>query len=197
MIRTRHPTTLLLLCTLAGPCLIPVGGVSAQDRGGVRAFPLRAAIEEALGSPFHASHGPGVSAVVRDKVSTELRRPGSRSTIQVTDPVESGVSGANIFFFGLPVAAALDLLALSDVDDDGFGLDPLTSLGAIAAPALVAKLTGARTVYALVGSALGFSSGAVFAKAFDKFGVFLAPVFHVGAVSVLSIVGDRAKGRRR
>ena len=69
----------------------------------------------------------------------------------------------------------------------------MIALGAIAAPTLVAKLTGARTGFALAGSALGFGSGALFAKAFDKFGIFVAPALHAGATAVLSVLGDRAR----
>ena len=72
-------------------------------------------------------------------------------------------------------------------------VESLISLGAVAAPALIAKLTGARTWFALVGSALGFASGALFAKAFDKFGIFLAPALHAGATAILSVLGDRAR----
>ena len=113
--------------------------------------------------------------------------------IQTTDFRERAASGGNIFFFSLPVAAVLDVLVLAEVDDDGFSLNPLVSLGAIAVPALVAKLTGARTGFALAGSALGFGSGALFAKAFDKFGIFVAPALHAGATAVPSVLGDRPR----
>jgi len=193
MTRNRHPKTLLLLCALAGPSVIPAGGVTAQDRAGDRASSIQAAIEEVRRSPFHASHGSGVWAMVRDEIPAEVRHPGSRTTAQVRDTDEPGVSGGNIFFFSLPVAAVLDVLALSDVDDDGFGIDPLIALGAIAVPPVIARLSGARTVFALVGSVVGFGSGALMARAFDRFGVFLAPALHTGATAIASVLGDRAR----
>ena len=131
--------------------------------------------------------------MVRNGIPAEVRHHSPRTTTQVRDTIEPGVSGGNIFFFSLPVAAVLDVLALSDVDDEGFGIDPLIALGAIAAPPVVARLSGARTVFALAGSVVGFGSGALMAKAFDRFGVFLAPALHVGATTILSILGDRAR----
>ena len=181
--------TLALLCVLAGPCFVHFGGLTAQDRTGKSSFSIQAAIDELRRSPFHASRGPGLSALAPDEVPPPL----SHLATQTTDFPERAVSGGNIFFFSLPVAAVLDVLVLAEVGDEGFSLNPLISLGAVAAPALVAKLTGARTGFALVGSALGFGSGALFAKAFDKFGIFLAPALHAGATAVLSVLGDRAR----
>lgn len=193
MTSIRHPKTLFLLCVLAAPGFVRFGELAAQDRTKDRASSLQAAIDEVRRSPFHASRGSVVWALVRDETATEVRRPSPRTSTQVRDSGERPVSGGNIFFFSLPIAAVLDVLALSDVDDEGFGIDPLVALGGIAAPVLVARLTGARTVFALVGSALGFGSGAMLAKAFDKFGVFLAPALHAGATAVLSILGDRTR----
>lgn len=195
MTRTRHAPAFLLLCALAGAGLIPAaGGVSAQVRAGDRAFALQAAIDEMRRSPFHASHGATAWAMTRDEVpDEEVRRPGSRTTTQVGDTAETRVQGGSIFFYSLPVVAVLDVLALAKVGDEGFDIDPLIALGAIAAPPLVAKLTGARTVFAVVGSALGFGSGALLAKAFDRFGLFLAPAVHAGATAVASILGDRTR----
>ncbi|MYH53986.1 MAG: hypothetical protein F4139_13745 [Gemmatimonadetes bacterium] len=181
--------TLMLPCVLAGGCLAHAGGLAAQDRTGKSPFSIQTAIEEVRRSPFHASPGPGIQAMRAHEVPQPLPpRP-----VQITESSERGVSGGNIFFFSLPVAAVLDVLAFSGIGDEGYSLDPLISLGAIAAPTLVARLTGARTVFALVGSAMGFGSGALFAKAFDKFGVFLAPAIHTGATAVLSILGDRTR----
>lgn len=193
MTRTRHPKTLLLLCALAGPGLIAAGGVAAQDRAGDRASSLRAAIEAVRRSPFHVSHGSVVWALAHDEATTEVRHRWPRTATQVRDSAAKPLSGGNIFFFSLPLAAVLDVLALSDVDDDGFSIDPLIALGAVAAPPLVARLSGARTVFAVVGSVVGFGSGALMAKAFDRFGVFLAPALHTGATAIASILGDRAR----
>lgn len=184
---TRHYATVPLLCLFAGG-FVHTGRVAAQDRTGKSPFSIQTVIEEVRQSPFHASPGPGVAAMRAHLVPPPL----SHRPVQI-ESSERAVSGGNIFFFSLPLAAVLDVLAFSDIGDEGYSLDPLISLGAIAAPTLVARLTGARTVFALVGSAMGFGSGALFAKAFDRFGVFLAPAIHAGATAVLSILGDRTR----
>jgi len=189
MTKTRRLGMWPLTCLLAGACLVRADAATAQDRAGQQLFSVSAAIDEVRRSPFHASQGPGLPTLAPD----ELPQPLSHLPIQTTDFRERAVSGGNIFFFSLPVAAVLDLLALAEVDDDGFSINPLFALGAIAAPTLIARLTGARTGFALAGSALGFGSGALFAKAFDKFGIFVAPALHAGATAVLSVLGDRAR----
>ena len=189
MTKTRHLATLALMGVLACPCFVHAGGLAAQDRTGESSFSIQAEINEIGRSPFHASHVPGLPTLAPD----EAPPPFPQLPIQTTDSRERAVSGGNIFFFSLPVAAVLDVLVLAEVGDEGFSFNPLISLGAVAAPALVAKLTGARTGFALAGSALGFGSGALFAKAFDKFGIFLAPALHAGATAVLSVLGDRAR----
>lgn len=186
---TRHFATVPLLCLLSGLSLVLAGGATAQDRTGESPFSIQAAIEETRRSPFHVLPEPGIPAVLSGEVSHPLSHP----PIQTTDSPDRPVRGGNIFFFSLPVAAVLDVLVLAEVGDEGFSLDPLISLGAIAAPTLIARLLGARTAFALAGSALGFGSGALFAKAFDKFGIFVAPALHTGATAVLSILGDRAR----
>lgn len=177
------------ICLIAALGFLQAGSAAAQDRSAEWPFSIEAAIEEVRRSPFHASHRQGILTLAPG----EARAPLSRLPAQTTDPRDRTLSGGNIFFLSLPVAAVLDLVVLGDVGDEGFGIDPLTSLGAVAAPALVAKLMGARTPFALVGSTLGFGSGALFAKAFDKFGIFLAPALHAGATAVLSILGDQAR----
>lgn len=189
MSMTRHYATLLLPCLLAGASTVLARGAVAQDRTGKSPFSVQAAIEQARRSPFHASAPPGIPAMPPG----EDPQPSSRLPIQTAESGERGVSPGNIFFFSLPVAAVLDLLALSDIGEAGLGVDPLISLGAVAGPALVARLTGARTVFALVGSALGFVNGAFIAKAFDKFGIFVAPALHAGVMAALSILGDRTR----
>ena len=189
MTGNQHLTRLPRLCLIAAVGFVHAGGAAAQDRTAERPFSIEAAIEEARRSPFHASHRQGPLT----PAPGEAHAPSSRLPAQTTDLRDRTLSGGNIFFLSLPVAAVLDLLVLGDVGDEGFDLDPLASLGAVAAPALVARLMGARTLFALVGSTLGFGSGALFAKAFDKFGIFLAPALHAGATTVLSILGDRAR----
>lgn len=189
MTGTRHSARLPRLCLIAAVCFVHAGSAAAQNRTVTWPFSIDASIEEVRRSPFHAPHGPGLPTLASDEVLSPLSHPPT----QTTDFPERTVSGGNIFFFSLPVAAVLDVLVLAEVGDEGFSLDPLISLGAIAAPTLIAKLTGARTAFALVGSVLGFGSGAMFAKAFDKFGVFVAPALHAGATAVLSVLGDRAR----
>jgi len=191
MTMTRHYATVPLLCllALAGPSPVLAGGATAQDRTGKSPFSMQAAIEQARRSPFHAAALPGIQATDPG----EVPQPLSDLPIQVTDSREGAVSAGNIFFFSLPVAAVLDLVAMSDIGEAGLGLDPLISLGAVAGPALVARLTGARTVFAVVGSALGFLNGVFITKAFDKFGIFVAPAFHAGVMAALSILGDRTR----
>lgn len=196
MTTIRRSTVLPLLCVLAGPWLARAGGVSAQERAGDPASSLQAAIEEVRRGPFHASGGPGLSALVLPETRSEVPHPPSHPALQTTDANEHTVSGGNILFFNLPVVAVLDVLALSGVDDEGFSLNPLIALGAVAAPTLISRLMGARTLFALTGSAIGFGSGSLFAKAFDKFGVFVAPALHAGVTAMLSVLGDRGRDRR-
>ena len=205
MTRIRPATRFLLLFVLAGPCLVRAGSVSAQGRVGDSASSLQAAIEEVRRTPFHASPGSpwiklrehrerrGAGLAGRDEgriAALFVRRATQSEASKIDHP---SVKGGNIFFFSLPIAAVLDVLVLAEVGDEGFSLDPLVSAGALAAPALVARLMGARTAFALAGSAIGFGSGALFAKAFDKFGIFLAPVLHAGATAMLSALGDRTR----
>lgn len=192
MISTRHPVTLLLLCAFAGPCLLQADGLAAQDRMGEWPSSIQAAIEEIRRTPFHVPHRTGFTIVAHDEVLGGIGQPWPEPKTQTTDPGESTVSGGNIFFFGLPVVAVLDLLAMSEVGDEGFMLDPLASVGAIAAPAALARLLGGRTVFALVGSVLGFGSGALITKAFGKSGIFLAPALHAGATALFSALGGPA-----
>ena len=185
----RHSTTLLLICVFAGLFSSFPGGAVAQNRGEQRLFSVRAAIEEARRSPFHASQGPAVP----EMAPNEVRQPLSQVTTDTTDLSDSAVSGGSIFFYTLPVAAVIDAFAMAGADDREESLDLLLALGAIAAPALIAKLAGARTWFALAGSALGFSAGVLFVKASDRTGVFLAPALHAGATALLSTLGDRAR----
>ena len=195
MIETRHSAA-LLLCVLAGVWLTRPGTAAAQHRAGDRASSLQAAIVEARRTPFHAPHSPRLPEMVRPGTRAEAPHPLSRPAPRATYATEHTVSGGNVFFFNLPVVAVLDVLALSRVDDGDFGLDPLIALGAVAAPTLIARLMGARTLFALAGSAIGFGSGSLFARAFDKFGVFIAPALHAGVTAMLSVLGDRGRGRR-
>ena len=177
------------LCLIAAVCFVHAGSAGAQDRTVKWPFSIQAAIAEVRRSPFHAPDGPGLPTLAPGEVLPPLSHPPT----QTIDFPERTVSGGNIFFLSLPVAAVLDLVVLGEVGDEGFSLDPVIALGAIAAPTIIAKLLRARTAFALVGSVLGFGSGALFAKAFDKFGIFLAPALHAGATAVLSILGDRAR----
>ena len=197
MTTIRRLTVLTLLCLLAGSWLARAGGVSAQERAAKDpASSLQAAFEEVRRGPFHASGGPGLSAMFRPETRSEVPHPPLHPAPQTTDANEHTVSGGNILFFNLPVVAVLDVLALSGVGDEGFDLDPLIALGAVAAPTVIARLMGARTLFALAGSAIGFGSGSLFAKAFDKFGVFVVPALHAGVTAMLSVLGDRGRGRR-
>ncbi len=191
MTTTRRFAALPLACLLAGASFVLAAGGAAQDHAGEEPFSLRAAIEEVRRTPFHAPHAPWIPAIAPDGFA----QPASHfhPPTQTADYRDRGVSGGNIFFLSLPVVAVIDVLALSEVGDEGFGIDPLVSLGAIAAPTLIARLLGARSVFALAGSVMGFGSGALVAKAFDKFGVFVAPALHAGATAIASVLGDRAR----
>ena len=186
--KPRIARTLVPSLMLAASVAFPVGAGAQAAPPPTKPSPLSAAIDEVRRSPFHASQGPGLPTLAPDELPP---KPLSHLPPQNTDFRERAVSGGNIFFFSLPVAAVLDVLVLAKVDDHGFSINSLIALGAIAAPTLVAKLTGARTGYALAGSALGFGSGALFAKVFDKFGIFVAPALHAGATAVLSVLGER------
>ena len=185
----RHSTTLILICAFAGLCSALPGSAVAQNRGEQQLFSVRAAIEEVRRSPFHATQGPAIPEMTPD----EVRQPLSQVTTDTTDLSDSAVSGGSIFFYTLPVAAVIDAFAMAGADDREESLDLLLVLGAIAAPTLIAKLAGARTWFALAGSALGFSAGVLFVKASDRTGAFLAPVLHAGATALLSTLGDRAR----
>lgn len=190
----RLPRLPLLACALAGLCSALPGNAAAQNRGGQQLFSVSAAIEEARRSPFHASEGPAIFGVAAD----EVRQPFSHGMARTMHLRPLTTSGPNLYFFILPVAAVLDVLALAGSDEEEEeGIDPLLSLGAMAAPPLIAKLFGARTLFAVAGSALGFSAGALFAKAFDTFGIFVAPFIHTGGAVVLSALGERARARTR
>ena len=137
----QHSITLLLICAFAGLCSALPGSAVAQNRGEQQLFSVRAAIEEVRRSPFHATHGPEIPAMTPD----EVRQPLSQVTTDTTDLSDSAVSGGSIFFYTLPVAAVIDAFAMAGADDREESLDLLLALGAIAAPALIAKLAGART----------------------------------------------------
>ena len=195
MTRTGFLHSILLAAIASAPSLLNPGESLAQHRAGQRAGSLNFAIEEARRSPFHAAPQPIPPAVARDE-SAQMLRALERRTFSR----DAGELAPKVFFFTLPVVAVVDGFFISAMTRDdpgpnresgGFSL-PL-ALGAIAAPALVGRLAGARGAVALVGSTLGFSSVVMATLMVGRPAFFLAPVLHAGATALLVAVGTRRR----